>query len=388
MWCEDQILRAALDVLPPLPVVVWVFLPSPRLGTFLEFERMLRFSGPVGALQASGMLKRELREYRTVVGHSADESVYANIETHARAMMARRRLRGARIGVLPFRCDQMSSTWIDEFGLRTRYGVELRYLEVTTLRTIAEEVSTAEVRAFVDEMQAARQSIEVDERNLVAGVRAAVALERLCERETLAALAINDVADELHRGLGMRPCLWNPRLSEADIVVSMEGEVAAGTAMLALRIATGEPPFYSEPLGSDLAANCLLLGHAGYHDALVGDESFPVRVIADEEYRRADPYTGAVTYFCCRPGPVTIVNSSWTGERLQWLVAEGESLPGGPRVAGNCHLLCRLDIPLGRFYSAAMEAGATQHWVVVPGHRSLDVAELCRWMHIESVDLA
>jgi len=69
-------------------------------------------------------------------------------------------------------------------------------------------------------------------------------------------------------------------------------------------------------------------------------------------------------------------------------VAEGESLPGGPRVAGNCHLLCRLDIPLGRFYSAAMEAGATQHWVVVPGHRSLDVAELCRWMHIESVDLA
>jgi len=244
------------------------------------------------------------------------------------------------------------------------------------------------VSAFVEGMQATAQSIEVDERNLTAGVRAAIALERLCERERLAALAINDVADELHRGLGMRPCLWNPRLSEAGIVISMEGEVAAAAAMLALRIATGEPPFYSEPFGSDLDSNCLLLGHAGYHDALTRDESFPLRVIADEEYRRADPYTGAVTYFCCRPGPVTIVNSSWTGGRLQWLVAEGESLPGGSRVAGNCHLLCRLGIRLGEFYEAVMEAGATQHWVVVPGHRSLDLADLCRWMDTGYIGLA
>ena len=62
MWCEDQILRAALKDLPALPLILCTFLPYTTLQEYLNYGEMLKGSGTVGTLQVSGFLKRE--EYR------------------------------------------------------------------------------------------------------------------------------------------------------------------------------------------------------------------------------------------------------------------------------------------------------------------------------------
>ncbi len=377
MWCEDAIPRAVLRLLQGLPLILWVFSPGPSLPEFVPFQSMLQGSGPVGALQLSGMLKREGIAYTTVAGHADDPLVYAEIGSFTVGMAVRRRLRGLRIGVLPFPCDQMSTTYVDEFGLRRRYGVELRYLELERVRRTAAACSGGEVAAFRERLGASGERLAVDERNIVEGIRYALALQKVMAEEKLSALAMNDVIPEMHASFGLRPCLWNPALSGAGAVVAMEADVAACVAMWTLRLATGDSPFYTETFSADYAANVVIMGHAGYHDASNADPAVPVEVVSDVEYENSDRFTGAVSFFKYRPGPVTAVNSVWDGSGLKWVCVEGESVAGPAKMDGNCHLVFKPDVSLRRFFEHAVGDGVSQHWIVIPGRRALDLEKLC-----------
>jgi L-fucose isomerase-like protein len=376
MWCEDQIVRAALAELPELPLLLWTFSPELALPEFVPFQRMIQGSGAVCTLQLSGMLKRERRRYRSVAGPLGDPEVHRAISAHARGMAVARRLHGLRVGVLPFPCSQMSTTYVDEFGLRRLYGIELAWLELERLRRAAGEVAASQVEAFRGELQASGQRIRSDEASLTEGIRYALALERVLGEERLAVLAMNDVIPEMHASFGLRPCLANPRLSE-QAVVSMEADVAAGVAMYALRLATGERPFYTETFSVDYQLNALLLGHAGYHDATNADPAYPVEIVPDVEYQASDRFAGAVSFFKYRSGPVTLVNSVWDGERLKWVALQGRSLEGPPKMDGNSHLFCTLDIPVREFFRRSVESGVSQHWIVIHGQHLEALKVLC-----------
>ncbi len=373
MWCEEAIPRAALEILAGLPIMLWVFSPRADLPGSISFQSMLQGSGAVCALQLSGMLKREGRAVVTVAGHADDPSVYETIAIAARGMGIARALRTMRVGVLPFPCDQMSTTWVDEFGLRSRYGIALRYLELERVRVIARAATAAEIAGMGGLLAEHNVDVRVDGGNLEEGIRYSLALEKILADEGLATLAMNDVISEMHGSFGLRPCLWNPRLSAAGTVISMEADVPAAVAMRILRMATGAAPFYCETLGADWRADLLLLGHAGYHDATAADPAWPVTVIPDVEYENSDRWTGAATYFKYRPGPTTIVNCVWDGAALKWMAAEGESLVGPPRLEGNSHLVFKPDIPIPEFFRRAVADGVSQHWLAVPGRRSREL---------------
>jgi len=385
MWCEDAIPRAALSVLKGLPLVLWTYSPGPTLPDFVPFQVMLRGSGAVCTMQVSGMLKREGTVFWPVAGHAHDEAVYNRIGALVRAMAVPRTLGNARIGLLPFPCEHMSSTWVDEFGLRARYGVELKHLELERVRRDAAECTMEEVRQFHGAILHSGASIEVDEKNLHEGIRYAIAIERVMREERLSGLAMNDVIAEMHASFGLRPCLCNPALSSAGAVVSMEADVGAVTAMLALRLFTGESPFYAEPFSADYKSNAILMGHAGYHDTANADPDARVRIISDVEYKSSDPFTGAATFFKYRPGPVTAINSVWDGESLRWCCVEGESVPGPAKLEGNCHLFFRLPVSVGDFTCRAVELGVSQHWLFIPGHRAADLALLCSVLGVRFV---
>ncbi len=376
MWCEDQIVRAALEGLRELPLLLWTFSPWASLPEFVLFQTMIQGSGPVCTLQLSGMLRREGYSYRAVVGHAEDPEVYRLIGVRVQAMAARRRLERLRVGVLPFPCAQMSTTYVDEFALRARYGVELRYLEVERLRGLAREVGEAEIRDLQSQLEREGVEILVDRRNLEEGARYALALEKIMRAEGLAVLAMNDVIEEMHGALGLRPCLTNRRLSDSGAVVSMEADVAAGVGMYLLRQLTGANPFYSEVFSVDYGDNALLLGHAGYHDSANRDPDLPVKVVPDVEYQNTDRFTGAVTFFKYRPGPVTVVNTVWDGEKLKWVAFQGESLPGPFKMDGNCHLYCRAQPQVPQLLRSALESGVSQHWAVVPAHLLGELSEM------------
>jgi L-fucose isomerase-like protein len=385
MWCEDAIPRAALEILKGLPLVMWTWAPGPRLPDFVPFQVMLRGSGAVCTMQLSGMLKREGADFWSVAGHAEDAAAWREVESFARAMAVRAALRRARIGVLPFPCDHMSSTWVDEFGLRSRYGVSIRHLELERVRRYAAESAPAEVKEFGEALVHGGAQVEIDQENLAEGIRYALAMERVMREEGLSALAMNDVIPEMHRSFGLRPCLGSPVLSASGAVVSMEADVGAAAAMLSLRLFTGASPFYTEPFSVDQQANVLLMGHAGYHDPANADPSTPVRIVNDIEYQNSDPFTGAATFFKYRPGPVTAVNSVWDGAGLRWCCVEGESLPGPAKMDGNCHVTFRPGLAVNEFTRRAVEAGVSQHWSFVPGRRAADLRTLCGVLGVKLV---
>lgn len=386
VWCEDQIVRAALTKLPGSlkhAMLVCTFFPEPTLPGFVTFGEMLKGSGVVGSLQISGCLKREGYTYRALSGYYRDSTLYQDIRDHCMSFAVARRLRNAKCGVLPFRCEHISATYVDEFKLRTLYGVRLTYLELQSVKKEAGLISGEEIAAFRELLTDKGYGIEVDDKNFAEGARYALTLERVLARENLEILAMNDITGEMHQCFGLRPCLDNPQLAESGAVIAMEADIPAGIAMYILRSFTGEPPFYTEIFTADLEKNVLLMGHAGYHDSANHDSAYPVKVIPDIEYKNSDTYSGACTYFKYKAGPVTAVNSVYNGEKLRWTVFEGTSLSGKPGMEGNCHLLCEIDLPVNEFLRKAIELGVSQHWIVISGIHAKRLSTLCGWLNIE-----
>lgn len=380
VWCEDQVLITAVRALGSLPLVLATLLPRPDLPARSAFEDMLVGSGVVGSLQASGALVRDGVAFAPVTGWCGDPAVYEAVASQARAAAAARGLRGARIGLLPHRCEEMSVTWVDAEGLRGRYGVEIVPIGVERL---AGAVRRSTARATADlraRLEAAGFEARTDAASLEQGLRAALGLAAVAAEERLAGVALNDLAPSVHESLGLRPCLSDPALCDRGVVVAMEADVAAVVAMAGLRRLCGSAPFYTEIFNAGLADGCLLMGHAGWHDPSVRDPSSPAWIVPDEEYRRADRLAGAAMWFKAAPGPVTAVNAVWREGRLAWTAIEGESLAGPPRLDGNCHLVFRAAEPVAGLLERLQARGVSQHWIVASGRRSAEVEAMARWM--------
>jgi L-arabinose isomerase len=380
VWCEDQVLRTAVDGLGGLPVVLGTLVPEPRLGARLRFEDMLAGSGVVGTLQASGLLAAGGVAYAPVTGWVGDPAVYEAIAAQTRAAAAARGLRGARVGLLPHRCEEMAVTWVDAAVLEARYGVELVTVEAARLGEAAARVPAAALADLRARLEAAGFALRTDEASLEQGLRAALAVGELATGERLAGVALNDLAPSVHGALGLRPCLSDPALCDRGVVVSMEADVAACLTLAGLRRLRGDAPFYAEVYNAGLADGTLLLGHAGWHDPAVRDPAEPAEIVPDEEYRRADRFAGAAMVFKAAAGPVTAVNAVWRDGRLAWTTLEGESLPGPARMEGSCHLVFHAAEPVPQLLDRLIARGVSQHWVVVPGHCAGEVHAMARWM--------
>ena len=145
---------------------------------------------------------------------------------------------------------------------------------------------------------------------------------------------MNDVIPEMHASFGLRPCLSNPALSASGAVVSMEADVGAAAAMLALRLFTGDSPFYTEPFSADYASNAVLMGHAGYHDTVNADPAGRMRIINDVEYENSDRFTGAANFLQVQAGPRDRGELD-LGRRGPALVLRGRRVPSGARKDGR-----------------------------------------------------
>ena len=99
MWCEDQIFREALKMLPGLPLIICGLFPYRSLSDFVGYQEMIKGSGMVGILQMSGFLRREGYFYRPVSGYCRDPEVYEEIKEYCLALAIARKLKKVRCGI-------------------------------------------------------------------------------------------------------------------------------------------------------------------------------------------------------------------------------------------------------------------------------------------------
>ncbi len=364
-WGEDRLIVDAVQNLPATPLLVWCYSPFQRLPDPITMSDLFRASGPVGALQASGPLKRLGTRFGFAFGSYDDPQAIRRIVAYSKAARVARDLKKAVIGVLPYRCDQMTGTYVDEFRLKKEIGPELKYISTLDYRTVCERVPQERVASFVRELKESYPAApSLTEAGIANSARVSLGLADLAQSYRLDAIGIEDVGEELHRVLGLRPCLSVPELFD-QAVVSMEAEVGGAVALLAAKMLSGgKPPMYTEIFTYDQAENSLLVGHAGIHDIRLAESAASVLLEPDGEYVESEP-DSCWMRFRARGGPVTLLSVFCDVERFKLVVSSGEALSGGPRLLGSPHALVRIAAPLSEFFEKAIRSGMTQHWGMV-----------------------
>ncbi len=363
-WGEDRLVIDAVQKLPTTPLLLWCYSPFSRLPEPMTMVDLFQASGPVGTLQASAPLKRLGRPFGFAFGSYQDPAAIHRIVSFSKAAKLAQDLKRTTIGVLPYRCDQMTGTYVDEFRLKKEIGPELKYISTFDYRTICEHIPDDQVEAFVRDLKASyRLAPSVTAAGLAKSARASLGLAELVQKYNLDAVAIEDVGEELHRMIGLRPCLYVPELFEQS-VVSMEAEVGGAVALLMLKGLAGAAPMYTEIFTFDLEQNSVLMGHAGIHDITLAESKDEILLEPDGEYVESEP-DSCWMRFQAKPGHVTLLSVFCDVERFKLVISSGECLPGNPDRLISPHACVRIPVPLAYFFEKAVRTGMTQHWALV-----------------------
>jgi len=363
-WGEDWLIIEAAQTLADLPMLLWCFSPVRTLPETLTMGDLFRTCGPVGALQASGPLKRLGTKFSFAFGSYENPTAIRRIVAFSRACHAARALKKASVGVLPYRCDQMSGTWVDEFRLKKEIGPDLKYISVGDYAKLCAAVPDETVQAYVNDLKTNfKIAPKVTEKGLEKSARASIGLARVVEQYGLDALAFNDIAEELHQVMGLRACLYVPELFDRA-VVSMEAEVGGAVALLMLKKLTNLPPMYVEIFTYDERDNAILAGHAGIYDINLAENKDAVLIEPDGEYVESEP-DSAWMRFRAKSGPMTLLCLFCDVERFKMVISSGECIGGKDKLLGDPHAYVRLKTPLPEFFEKCVRTGMTQHWALV-----------------------
>ena len=363
-WGEDRLIIDAVQRMPDVPLLLWCYAPFTSLPERMTMRDLFRASGPVGAVQASGPLKRLGKKFSFAFGSYEDAQAIEKIVSFGKAAKVARDLRRATIGVLPYRCDQMTGTYVDEFRLKKEIGPELQYISIGDYGAVCDEIPDQAVKEFVADLRATYPiSDNTTEAGLARGARASLGLAAVAIRNGLDAVALEDITEELHRVIGLRPCLYVPALFDRA-VVSMEAEIGGAVALLVLKGLAHKAPMYTEIFTYDAQENCILAGHAGIHDIHLAASADDILIEPDGEYVESEP-DSAWMRFRAKGGRVTLLSVFCDLERFKMVISSGQALEGEPKLLGSPHAYVKLDTPLADFFQQSIRTGMTQHWALV-----------------------
>ncbi len=363
-WGEDYLFLKIIRQLPEIPVLLWCYVPSARLPEKFDMAELFPLSGPVAALQASSPLKKSGRNFGFVFGSLENKTAVNYILDYSQAARTAAGLKKARIGLLPSFCDQMSGTRCSPVRLKKELGPEVVTVSVSEYNKAVKNVSEKKVKDYAGWL---KENYKVDERvsdaALIKASRVSLGLADVVDKYRLDGLALQDLDEELHRKLGLRPCLAVPALFEKS-VVSMEGDVCACLAMLILRRLTGGPVMYTEIFTFDEKKNAILAGHAGMMDDRLAQGKKSVRIVPDYEYFESGEDTAAML-FRAKGGRVTLLNISESAGCFKMVAFSGEALPGKIMLEGSPHIYIKVKVLLKELFTKTVRTGITQHWAVV-----------------------
>jgi hypothetical protein len=376
VWSEDFYLRPLLDAISGQPLAAWCFLPWQELPDKVSFTEVLRGSGPVGAFESLGTLRNLDARFTFTYGAPDDPRPRVELEIAARAARQQRLLRQACFGLLPSRNPQMQSTFVDEFRLLHELGPMVEYLSVSDLVNACDSLPANELASFLQHLHSHYPITGVSEPTLTQAARASLGLAHLAAAHRLDVLSFNDIDPGIHSALGLRPALYPPLFEQAGILVGLEGDLGAASAMFILHHLTASPCLFTEIWFWDEAENIIVGGHAGPQNPALASAG-KAWISQDYEYAQSDPTEGAHLQFTARPGRVTLLQVRATPTGWQAIIATGEALDSPPRLEGYPHAVIRLDATIDQFVRQVAEVGSTQHWIMAYGDALPEVAALC-----------
>ncbi len=389
VWSEDEYLLPFRDIMTIRPAINWIYTPYTRAPKKSDVMTLFRNSGIVGTFEGFGVLKKMGVNVFYVTGNSADEETYARIGTIVRAARVSRELKTVKLGILPYRNNQMIVTYVDEFRLYSSIGPVVEYISVRQFKEAADSIPDAQVKAYVRDIKAMfRIDRRVTDENLRVSARASLGMEKLIFDRNLDALALSDLNEELLEVIGLRPVLYPEKLARSDRLVGIEGDLGCTTAMVILRKLTGNPVMFTEVFNYDEVDNTIVTGHAGPGNYLLAEDTSQVTITPDYELMdSSSDISGVWMEFKAKPGRVTILNNLCTQDNFQFTILGGESLGGDLRLEGYPHFCINIDPDINEFLLSNAANGTSHHWAVVHGDVREELSCLADILNISKVTM-
>lgn len=385
IWTNDQPVITFLREAPDVPLLLWAYDPY---GGFLEYFALpgwLRASGAVSVQQCSNILRRFGRHFEVVHGNEKDTQTRRELAAFGRAAAVRKSLEGARIAVLPAPCRVVMGSWVDDFHLLERFGVELVYVSAESYVERVKAVSDADATAYGEWLRGRCRFEGVEEAQLLRSAKEAIAMARLAEDERLCGIALEDFHEAFYRLLGARPHLYHPRLGELGCTVGLEADVPNVLATVLLARLAGRPAMFNELFNVDGHANAVLMGHPGMGEPALGDPDSYL-VTPDLEIDESQP-RGVWWSYRAKPGPMTFLNLTPEYGRLKAAVWQGAAMAGQRMMEGYAHMLVTPEHDARDMFKRIVKLGLLQHWGTVHGDLRAELRCLAGMYGLDLVEL-
>jgi L-arabinose isomerase len=327
------------------------------------------------------MLRNLEASFQFTFGSPDDPRLIHDLKVAGRAAQVRRRLRSARIGLLPSPNEQMQVNFVDESRLAVDLGPTVQYLTVSEYRRVVDALSRVRVEAYLQQVSQRFNVQDVSPETLRIAAQAALGLAHLALDHRLDVLAISDTSLELKRSFGMRPALYPDLLEPLPVLFQPEGDLGAATANYILHHLTGSATMFVEMWFWDEPRNQVICGHSGVQNPLLAEEN-TAWISPDYEIQHSDLREGAQFQFIARSGRVTLFQLRSTPKSWQAIALTGMCLEGRPWVRGYPHALLRLDSTIEHFLNNLSTVGASQHWILAYGSVIEELESLCQMANI------
>lgn len=303
------------------------------------------------------------------------------IAAYAKACRAVRELDGAKVGQMGYRDMRLYGTMFDGVSLRARIGIEVEFFEMLEMVQRGERATKADVEAVIARVKREwefRKS--ADPAVLEKAARWYLAVRDIARERGYRAVSLIDV-DGMKKLLGFPPAPIFSLLSEDPGVCTVpENDTLGAVTQLMLRALTGQVAAYLEFY--EFMSDRVLLGVPDFVPREVVDGK-----VAILPSRFGDFGEGLLNVSKLKTGRVTIARLTSSGDRYAMHVATGEAVT--PRKWEECGwaqpapqlpgLEVVLDGPVEEFAQRVM----SQHYFVVYGDATAEIAELCRLLGIE-----
>ena len=387
VWSEDEYLLPFKDLMKIRPTILWAYTPYTKAPLKSDIMTLFRNSGIVGTFEGFGVMSKMGVNPFYITGSSVEKEPFDKIKKIIRAAKVCKDLKTTKLGVLPYRNNQMIVTYVDEFRLYSQIGPVIDYISVLQLKKAADSIPKNKISRYVKEIKSKfKIDSRITDKNLYSSGKASLGMQKIIEDRNIDGLALSDLNPELHEVMGLRPCLYPEALAKSSKVVGNEGDIGCTTAMYILQRLTGKPVMFTEIFNYDREDNTIVTGHAGPSNYLLAKDNSSVTITPDYELMDAtSEISGVWMEFIGKPGRVTLLNFICTLDSFQFAILGGESLGGNIRVEGYPHYYIKIDPTIIEFLKSCAANGVSHHWAVVNGDVREELSCLAAMLGIKKV---
>jgi len=334
--------------------------------------------------EIANAFKRARIDFHQVTGTLMDnDPVWTELDEWIEAARVAHTMSNNRMGLLGHYYNGMLDIYTDLTAQLACFGGHMEILEVEELASIRRQVGDAPVQSKIAEfLEAFDIQPDVSKDELIRAAKTAVALDQLVAKHRLGSMAYYHMgtgSDE-NEDVMTSVILGNSLLTGRGIPVAGEYEIKNAQAMKIMDT-FGVGGSFTEYYAADFREDIILLGHDGPGHIKIASSKTKVRPL--------DVYHGKVgrglsVEMSVRHGSVTLLSViEGANGRPQFLVAEGESVPGPILQIGNTNSRYKFPCGARAFMERWNAHGPAHHCAIGVGHIAGKLNKLAAVLGIE-----